>query len=105
MDWFFGRKPPVRSDDTVPVHWGARAIFKRGVIDILYDRQQMIAGDEQERMNLAAWINASMPKLEKLVKRMNGSESTVVEFDDGGYHMEASPQSSYGYLYIGAWKT
>ena len=27
----------------------------------------------------------------------------VVTYDRDGYHLEASPRESYGYLYIGAW--
>lgn len=96
----FGRHPTT----DVAAAWGARAIFTRGSIDILYDRQQM-TGDPEARHILAGWVDTvGLPKLAELTKRLRGSETSVVEWDDGEFHIEASPQASYGYLYIGAWR-
>jgi hypothetical protein len=99
----FGRHPG--EDIKTAAAWGARAIFKHGEIDLLHDRMQMVGGDDQTRQELAAWINKTgLPKVKALVSRLYGGDSDVVTFDDGRFHIEASPQASHGYLYIGAWK-
>lgn len=89
--------------------WGARAIFQRGNIDILHDRQSWTVPnaeeDQSRRKQLQQWINSTgMPWLCERVKSVNPSGTEIVNFDDGQFHIEASPQSSCGYLYIRAWE-
>ena len=101
-DHFFGRQPP-EGVETV-ANWGARAIFPRNrVIDIVGNRQQA-RGDAPTRQELVAWINErGLPEMRERAKRLYHSDHTVIAYDDGRFHIEASPQSSGGYLYIGAW--
>jgi hypothetical protein len=97
----WGRSAPEGTNNDAA--WGARAIFQRGFIDLLPDRQD-VAGTRENVLTLNKWINSvGLKRLNKLVERLSGSSSEVVSFDDGPFHIEASPQSSYGYLYIGAW--
>lgn len=104
----FGRQPPKSAE----VAWGARAIFKpiskNPMIDILWDRQDAF-GDEKELQSLVEWVKTTgLPNLEKIIdEKASFSTSTsreVFKFNDGGYVLEASPQGSAGYLYIGVWK-
>jgi hypothetical protein len=55
--------------------------------------------------SLSAWINKKgLPFLRKESRRLSSDESHVVTLDDGQFHIEASPQASYGYLYLRAWQ-
>ena len=109
----FGRLLPVETK-AVRVTWGARAIYSRQYIDLLPDRQSWaVPGvtDEDERRvhrkRLGAWINKTvLPWLNaKEQKRKLCNQSAVVRLDTGNLHAEASPQSSYGYLYIRVWES
>lgn len=92
------------SDPTIP-SWGARAIYQNSYIDILYDRQSLIGGSESDRIKLGDWLNKiGLPALRKLVVTENlySDERRFIRFEQGGYYIEANPNKSYGYLYIGA---
>lgn len=101
----FGRKIPEGVDGAT---WGARAIYdSRCTIDLVPDRQQCSDGTEAERETLVAWINrVGLPEMRKRVKaaHLETNSREVFSFDRDGYHIEACPQGSYGYLYLGAWK-
>jgi hypothetical protein len=114
------------------VAWGARAIYSlkhhdtkrawapRGklgrvlvkahtecMIDLLYDRQAGAGGTEADRAALGAWINrVGIPAIKRACVKSyltgDSDESVTVERD--GYVITASPRSSYGYLYLTAWK-
>ncbi len=92
-------------------YWGARAIFKGGTIDLLPDRQTF-QGPEQDQslerqdfnfLSFVWWVNnTALPWLREEVKNLGTDSGKIVEFGEGRFFMAASPQSSHGYLYIGA---
>jgi hypothetical protein len=104
----FGRQPPKGKK----IAWGARAIFKpvsrNPMIDLLWDRQDAF-GDKAEREDLVEWVRArGLPWLEAELDNKAGFGTSmsheVFRHEEGDYVIEASPQGSGGYLYIGAWK-
>lgn len=104
----FGRQPPKGTK----VAWGARAIFKpisrNPMIDILWDRQSAF-GEKEDREALVEWVRTvGLTWLEETIGEKASFALTrsheVFHYEDGGYVIEASPQGSGGYLYIGAWK-
>lgn len=101
----FGRKAP---DGTVGARWGARAIYdNRCTVDVVGNRQGCEGGTEEERDALVQWINTyALGAMRKLVaaERLETSSRAVVKVERDGFRMEASPNGSYGYLYLGAWK-
>jgi hypothetical protein len=116
----FGRNIPEEMQGKLAATWGARAIFKcerwngyKGYIDLVWDRQSLhVYGDEDDGVkravekNLVDWINnKGLPAMRKQCESLSGADADVETFDDGPYHIEASPQRSYGYLYIRAWRT
>lgn len=96
----FGLKP----NPNVKCWWGARAIYQDCHIDILWDRQQMTGGTEEERKELSKWIDAvGLPELRKAVKMdhlSGGDDFLVVPEVSGNYFIMANPRKSFGYLYI-----
>jgi hypothetical protein len=98
-DGWWGRRPPVGTT----IAWGARAIFKQSgpPIDIVWDRQGWMG---EERDALCEWINkTALPELRKLTEDLSPSSAGVVWWRDGDKAIEASPNASYGYLYITAY--
>lgn len=98
----FGLKPPGDHRGW----WGARAIYRDRSIDLLHDRQQFV-GDPNTCAALQAWLNeTALPKLRALAAEFtlpSPEENGLVVISGGGFRLHASPRSSYGYLYIGAW--
>ena len=112
----------------VTAAWGARAIYtanreaykanhtktgakrKRGLVpeffvELLYDRQGA-AGNAEDLEALSAWINkVGLPKLREMCSEqyVTPDSNDAVSFSQGRFEINASPRSSYGYLYIGAW--
>jgi len=88
-------------------HKAREALAGRVVeIDLLWDRQQG-RGPDEGREALGAWLNSTaLPWLRKECAQqgLEGSSSAVVSWDDSGYRIAASPNASYGYLYIVAYK-
>ena len=102
--------------------WGARAIFtnkwttnynKRKKsdpnmiqiveIDLLYDRQSY-AGPKSDEFT--DWINKeALPRIKEWAKGVFPSDRHMFEYSNNGYHTIATPNGSYGYMYIGAWST
>lgn len=126
--WGFAPPPEVPAIAA----WGARAIYslprvnldpprrKRGArkpasrvrvpeatVDLLWDRQGS-AGDADGMKLLQDWLNAPGGALQQLRQRCAKEYVTtdcddVITITDGAFTLIASPRSSYGYLYIGAW--
>lgn len=105
LEW--GRQPP----EGVTLAWGARTIYKYHpsadlmVIDILWDRKANW-GTREELADLLEWVNTK--GMEALKQRLaggpvTGDSSMIVEAREGEFVIEASPQGSYGYLYIVAY--
>lgn len=101
---WFGRRPPKQSQQAA---WGARAIFHANTIDLLADRQSWSESTPEGKQRLREWINQTgLPWLRTQVQTvgLRSHDSKVLTHDELGFHIEASPQSSGGYLYIGAWE-
>jgi hypothetical protein len=86
-------------------YWGARAIYKGYSddchIDLLADRQ----GGENISDGFLYWLNhRALPWLRQRVKQISlaTDDAQVLTLDEFCYHLEASTNASYGYLYIGA---
>ena len=109
---------------TKPLCWGARAIYQRvwvnekhgkrmvetlkATFDLLNDRQTFIRAEsvtDDDKAAFVTWLNKTgLPKMRKAVEAawLEGSSSELIEVVDGGYKIAASPNASYGYLYINA---
>ena len=109
----FGRPVPkeITEKRGEPVrYWGARAIFHPGTkrpIDLLPDRQNCKCAEGLVSKPLLDWLNTKgMKELQKMraFKSLSSDSAEVVEFKDGEFTVQCSPNASYGYLYIGAWQ-
>jgi hypothetical protein len=101
-----------------PAAWGARAIFRPDagepavgagggrVVDILPDRVDTFGSDEDKQVlfgHLLQHLDAEL--LDRKVARLGirgNDDSAHVLLDDDVCKVVASPQASYGYLYITA---
>ena len=109
----FGRPVPreiVEKRGEPARYWGARAIFHPGTkhpIDLLPDRQSCQCAEGLASKPLLDWLNTvGMKELQNMrdFKRLTCDSTEVVEFKDGQFTVQCSPNASYGYLYIGAWQ-
>jgi hypothetical protein len=98
--------------DDVRAVWGARLIWPN---DLLWDRQDLAAHDDDSKQALIAWLNgpnsgdgAIKTMRDKLTApsslglTSNGEEEAVI-FEDEIGKIIGSAQGSYGYLYVCAW--
>ena len=95
-------------------YFGARAIFSRGSVDILPDRKMSTllpgdekiiaaAGDDYRALRFLEWIElVGLPYIRKETANLDQSSDKIVKLVEGRFSIHASPQSSCGYLYIGA---
>jgi hypothetical protein len=96
----------LKPEKELPYCWGARTIFRPPTdIDILWDRQQMVGGTEEERKKLSDWLNKKgIAALKKHLKKhyLGGADSHTETVTDmkAGFFIAANPQRSYGYLYL-----
>jgi hypothetical protein len=84
---------------------GARAIFQGfDQIDIVWNRQALIGGTEEQRNILANWlVDWGIPLLKKLCKEESllTSDHRLVSTQVHDWCIMANPRKSLGYLYIG----
>jgi len=92
-------------DEPRVAYWGARAIYKGYQddyrIDLLFDRQS--ADDANEEF--INWVNnRALPWLRDEVRKqaLATDSSKRLEYREFKYVLRATPNGSYGYLYIGA---
>ena len=102
------------------LYWGARAIlvpahYERGglkprrvaaYIDLLPDRQSVLFYEDflPEKDQFIDWImEKALPACRKWARDIDQSSREVFTFEEGEYVLKASPNASYGYLYIGCW--
>ncbi len=109
----FGRPVPneIVEERGEPVrYWGARAIFHPGTqypIDLLPDRQGCQCAEGLNSKPLLDWLNKTGLKglqAMRAFKGLSSNSTEVVEFTDGEFTLQCSPNASFGYLYIGAWQ-
>jgi hypothetical protein len=123
----------IPAPEGVKATWGARAIlqhwetkkyvnakFRNGKllrkgywdvkhhhdIDLVPDRQSS-TGEEEAKKALFNWLdNSAIPELKKQANILpfRGDSYERFIFIEDGFHLEATPNGSFGYLYIGAWK-
>lgn len=78
------------------------------MVDLLHDRMEMCGGTEDERKAFSAWLDdIGLPNIRWQLadRRVTTRDNTVVERHDCvNYSIVASPNASYGYLYILAWR-
>ena len=107
LEWGLRREIPGARPSAA---WGARAIFhhREYALDFLPDRQSAV-GAEADRRKLAQWLSKKRGGGIKLLinalkaKLVTPSSDVTVRVDHGRYHAVASPQQSYGYMYVTAW--
>lgn len=90
----------------IAYHWSARAIYRDGAIDTLWDRQG-IEGEcsDEERAALVAWLDdLGFPALRAAVKAemLGPNERREISIAGDGFRLRANPNRSYGYLYMSA---
>jgi hypothetical protein len=101
-NYWFGRRAPEHG---ITAAWGARAIFASSMFQLLPDRQSWSDGNADARSRLKKWVNEKgLVWLRSTVKGLSSVSQSVLMHDEGDFHIEASPQQSGGYLYIGAWE-
>lgn len=84
--------------------FGARAILKFGVVDILTDRMDFEVESNAAGNELGEWLQRGANLwLREKAKRINVSENALHSWDCGKFHIRCNAQASYGYLYIAAW--
>lgn len=87
---------------TVAAKWGARMIVEKQKLDVVYDRQDN-RGEKEDRLALHAWLDATgMPWLNAQIPWRNDKQDER-RLDDGRFHIKASTNASFGYLYVCAW--
>lgn len=91
--------------------WSARAIYTikpEPFLDILPDRQFMYGENHsQEAKDLCQWLNQfGIRSLQAVCKKLGvcQNESRIVEYQSKGFIIRGNPNSSYGYLYIVAYR-
>ena len=83
---------------------GYRAIFTRGALDIVHDRVARHFPTQEGHDALLGWYGAKvMSWLANLACTLRGNDPMTYALDDGRFHVRASAQASYGYLYVTVW--
>lgn len=103
---WFGLKPPATVNRNFPV-WGARAILRGDVMELLPDRQQL-RGPKKELASFQELLQrALVPALRKLVKDSAldpGARRQVSAVAEGQWYVAADTRGSHGYVYLGIWR-
>lgn len=106
-DLMFGLKFGTLVPEQAPAYWGARAIYRDSRIDFLPDRQDMIGDDEDRRQLRQALIDAKAhDEITRFFRHTYVSPSEAAHrmiFENERVAVAASPNGSYGYLYLTAW--
>ena len=83
---------------------GYRAILRNDHIDIVQDRVARHFPTQEGHDALLDWYGAkAMNWLGNLAQRIRGNDPMTYALDDGRFHIRASTQASYGYLYVTVW--
>ena len=94
--------------------WGARAIYSysgysHARVDVVWDRQEFVVAEGVEREGEASkrfgkWIDDQHLAQWCEEERLMTNEDRLISRSHGSYYIEASPNRSFGYLYIAAWE-
>ena len=85
--------------------FGVRMIFQSGRLEFLPGRGSEV-GEDSQVQSLVDWLNQkALPALKKHIKThgWNSATTETFVFEDGQKRLEASPNGSYGYMYISAY--
>lgn len=83
---------------------GYRAILRNGYIDLVYNRVGRHCPEDGAWQALQHWYEAKgVPWLDALAQRIWHSDPMTYALDEGRFHIRASAQASYGYLYVSVW--
>ena len=84
--------------------FGARAILEGGGgVDFPQDRMSW-AGEDHGKKELREWMNSGpWRQMMKWAKEVKQDSREVFSEDAGNFHLRATPNNSYGYLYILGW--
>ena len=83
---------------------GYRAILRNDHIDIVQDRVARHFPTQEGHDALLDWYGAkAMNWLDNLAQHLGGNDPNIYDWDDGPFHVRASAQASYGYLYVSVW--
>lgn len=83
---------------------GYRAILHRGAIEIVHDRVARHCATQAGSSALMGWYEiCGMIWLDNLTCTLRGNDPMTYSLDDGPFHVRASAQASYGYLYVSVW--
>lgn len=94
----------VEIPDNCAAALGYRAIFHRGAIDIVHDRVARHTPEAGAWQALQYWYwTRGMIWLDDLAQRIWSNDPTTYALDAGPFHVRASAQASYGYLYVSVW--
>jgi len=101
--------PPPKSNPRL--YWGARAIFhpsqhEEGVIDLLPDRQSHgeLNDQQPDKEVFFNWINkVALPAVTSWARNQNPASREVFVASNNEFVLKATPNASFGYLYLGAW--
>jgi hypothetical protein len=105
----FGYSPAVTGGHDA--YWGARTIWKGyGPMDIVHDRQSVLATDKATADRLVAHLNGGALKkanktLDTLANRWEvspGEANEVVLYEDASIRLVGNTNASHGYLYVTA---
>src|SRR4030067_1949788 len=94
--------------------WGTRAIFTQRYIrqtrkvttelDLLHDRQNFQGPQDEGTKKFMTWINTKgLPEVRVWASKVTTDSREMFNFEDEEYKIIATPNGSYGYMYIGAW--
>jgi hypothetical protein len=92
--------------DPAAIHqaWDARAIHEGAAgFALLPDRQYLLHPDRDTKALSGQW-SKWCADLTDWVKQTDTHSAEVYQKDEGTFHLRASPQASYGYLYITIWQ-
>ncbi len=105
---------PTDYKETCVAAWGARAIYNEKFIELLADRQGFRTAsdwegkpDDATSKPLLRWLaKKGLPALRKWIKDnyIPMSSDKEFRFHDGEFELAATPNGSYGYMYINAWR-
>lgn len=88
--------------DNAVTAWGARAIFKNGLVDVLSDRKDY--WPDVPPFEFVEWLQGeAFSALDDWADKVWNSEDKLFSYDKGKRHLRANPKASHGYLYITAW--
>ena len=83
---------------------GYRATLHRGAIDIVQDRVGHRMIEVTDWHALRHWYEVTCATwLDNLTCTLRGNDPTTYALDEGPFHVRASAQASYGYLYVSVW--